>query len=234
MKKAFLIFISISLGFWSSPSEARRGRFFRHQGHIKGFNPCGWNTCRIGSGFRRPIRRGFFRRRMFRGGCQNGGSCQPRLPQEIPAPSSPGAHAGNPGRSGGGSSGGEQLEQAPSIDPSQQRSEAPQRDLSGEKGNGTLTPEQIEGAKVFTAKCASCHEGNGPGPDFSNWTEQDWKTALKRSHLGDQDKDRMPPPSKPALSAEELKNLKAFLELKAGIQGETDPAEEDLPAAPGV
>jgi len=44
------------------PAEGghRRSRFLPHQGHIKGFNPCGWNTCRRPVGFH-----GFRGRRRF-------------------------------------------------------------------------------------------------------------------------------------------------------------------------
>lgn len=232
--KSTLVFLGLVLfGFWSIPSEARGNRFLRHQGHIKGFNPCGWNTCRVGAVFRRPVRRGIFRRRIFRGRCRQGGSCQPIPRQQNQAPNSLG-HSQGPGQSRGIHPQGGPLEQAPSLNPVPQRPEAPPDLSSRDNASETLTDEQKAGARVFTARCASCHEENGPGPDFSNWTEEDWKTALKRSHLGNEDKRRMPPLTKPALSEEELKSLKVFLEHKAGIRAGKEEPDDDLIEAPAA
>lgn len=51
------------------PAEGRlrRSKFLPYQGHIKGFNPCGWNACRRSSGFLgfRGRRRFFRRARRF-------------------------------------------------------------------------------------------------------------------------------------------------------------------------
>lgn len=60
--KLFIFTISCFAILLVEPAEAarRRSRFLPHQGHIKGFNPCGWNTCRRPFAFRG--RRRFLRR----------------------------------------------------------------------------------------------------------------------------------------------------------------------------
>jgi len=246
MKSSAFVFLLVFVGFFSTPSEARRGRFLSHQGHIKGFNPCGWNTCRTGSGFRRPLRRGIiFRRRVFRGGCNQGGcgqgacnpggcgssrgGCQGGSCQQGPAQPSF-QDSGNTGHADNGSFDDDSIE-APSLDPAPQRAEAPPTPPESGNASDTLNDEQKAGALVFKSKCATCHEDNGPGPNFKDWTEAEWKEALRRSHLGNNDKERMPPLKKPALSEEELKALKAFLETKTGT--EKSEAAEDSIEAPG-
>lgn len=190
---------------------ARRSRFLSHQGHIKGFNPCGWNTCRRPSrSFRRFGRGGVFARmrnrfsspRFARPGC-GGGSCQPRQlasPPQPPIENAPANPINNP----------EPIFNPPLDSQSRQLADDDAIPAPGLDSPPAQEPEPVNraalGAEVFKARCQTCHqEGGDAGGPIKNW-----KRAIPRVIKGEM------PPDGPAITGEDLENLKAFVQTKLG------------------
>lgn len=206
----FLWVFFLVLAFSSPQSFARRGRILGHQSNFKGFNPCGWNTCRphrasrpFGGMFRRFGSRGRFAR--MRNGFRRGPMMASPVPMgEAPAPqdsqSFPNqappeiapqrnfdAHAGLP----------------------QNQPQNENDDLAAAPGFGPQSKEEPKdrvklGQAIFEARCQKCHsEGGSQGPI------EDFSSAIERVAKGE-----MPADKTPRITGEEFENLKAFLETK--------------------
>jgi len=92
-------------------------------------------------------------------------------------------------------------------------------------------PESLasKGEAIIKASCVSCHrDGNDQGglnlSDLDKVTKEQWKEALRRVTLPDEDPERMPQGK--VLPPDQEAALIAYLEEKAGLnQEETEPAE---------
>ncbi|MFM8268896.1 MAG: c-type cytochrome [Pseudomonadota bacterium] len=231
---------------FSGFSEA--GPFRRRGSEFKGFNPCGWNSCRVSGGVRPGIFQRWRQRRMARRGRCGSGMCGPRQGGGggcsngscggggLQAGSHGGqtSHGGQQGFQGGSDQGGGSFVGG-ETSPGGRRvadDEVPAPILEGAEAtqnepNQDAQEDVAKGEAVFNASCVGCHTNEKTGiiKEAKDWKKDEFERAVDAVKDG-----RMPQRKK--LSPEEKKNLIAYLE--AQIQKEEEEKEVSKPQIGGA